>query len=139
MHPISIIPATIHQELAIAIGPDRIYDALLSAKAFTARSGGAPATIDPTEGGAFSLFGGHITGRNLELLPYQRIVQAWRAKTWREGDFSIVKFVLVPEGTGTQIVFDHVGFPPGEQEHLEKGWHENYWNPLKRTLEGAHG
>jgi hypothetical protein len=49
-------------------------------------------------GGAFTLFGGHITGRHIELVPDQRIVQAWRVVDWIPVVYSIVKFELT-EGT----------------------------------------
>ncbi len=57
--------------------PQHIYEALLDAKKFNAFPG-APAEIDRKAGGAFSMFGGQIVGRNIELVPNQRIVQAWR-------------------------------------------------------------
>ena len=49
-------------------------------------------------------------GRNVELLPNHRIVQAWRVVTWPEGVYSIAKFELKPHGSGTQLVFDTSDF-----------------------------
>ncbi|HEY2509792.1 MAG TPA: SRPBCC domain-containing protein, partial [Polyangiaceae bacterium] len=91
---------------------------------------GAPATGGSTEGAPFSVFGGHITGRHVELVPGKRVVQAWRAKTWPEGLYSIARFELEAKGAGTRLVFDHEGFPADMQEHLAKGWHSNYWDKL---------
>jgi uncharacterized protein YndB with AHSA1/START domain len=68
---------SLHQEVDFKTTPQRIYAALLSSKDFAAFTG-APAEIDPKPGGAFSLFGGMVVGRNVELVPNQRIVQAWR-------------------------------------------------------------
>jgi transposase-like protein len=65
------------------------------------------------EGGPFSLFGGHITGRQVELVPDQLVVQAWRAKTWPAGVYSIARFELRrqkeprPASSSTTT-----GFPP---------------------------
>ena len=95
------IPATganktrtsLHEDINIKASPQRIYDALLDAKQFAAFTG-RPAEIDPKAGGAFSLFGGLIAGRNIELVPNQRIVQAWRPTHWAPGIYSIVKFEL---------------------------------------------
>ena len=78
----------IHQETLIKASPLRIYDALTDAEQFQKIEliGGAraladikakPAQISREPGGPFSLFGGYIVGRQLELLPGQRIVQAW--------------------------------------------------------------
>jgi len=65
---------TIHQEIDFNTSPQLLYEALLDANQFTAFSG-RPAEINREVGGAFSLFGGHIIGRNVELLPNHRIVQ----------------------------------------------------------------
>src|SRR5437016_5291646 len=90
------------------------------------------AEINREVGGAFSLFKGHIVGRSLELVPDQRIVQAWRVVTWPEGTYSIARFELEPQGSGTRLVFDHIGFPEGLHDHLAAGWEENYWSLLKK-------
>ena len=87
-------------------------------------------------GGAFSLFGGYVTGRQLELMPDERIVQAWRAGSWGPGLYSIARFELKEEGSGTKIIFDHRGFPDGTAQHLAEGWHGNYWEPLAKYLAG---
>jgi len=88
--------------------------------------------------GVFACFGGMITGRIIELVPNQRIVQAWRAGNWPAGIYSIVKFELAEQGGGTLLVLDQAGFPEGGKEHLEGGWKSNYWEPLKRFLDQAH-
>ena len=122
---------TIHQEIELNASAQELYEALLNSKQFTEFSG-RPAEINREVGGAFSLFKGHIIGRNLELVPNQRIVQAWRVVTWPEGAYSIVRFELKPQGSRTHLVFDHIGFPEGLHDHLAAGWDENYWSLLKK-------
>jgi activator of HSP90 ATPase len=122
---------TIHQEIDFNTSPQLLYEALLDANQFTAFSG-RPAEINREVDGAFSLFGGHIIGRNVELLSNHRIVQAWRVVTWPEGVYSIAKFELKPHGSGTRLVFDHIGFPEGLHDHLADGWESNYWMLLKK-------
>jgi activator of HSP90 ATPase len=129
-----IMTRAIHHEVDFKSGPRRIYEALLDAKQFAAFSGGRAAEIHREVGGAFSIFGGHIVGRSLELIPNRRIVQAWRVVPWPEGFYSIARFELLGQGSGTRIIFDHTGFPPELAEHLESGWHENYWVPLRKYL-----
>jgi activator of HSP90 ATPase len=90
--------------------------------------------ISQQVGGAFTLFGGHIVGRHIELMPNQRIVQAWRVVDWNPGVYSIVKFELAEQGSGAKIVFDHTGFPEGKGQHLAAGWTANYWEPLQKYL-----
>jgi uncharacterized protein YndB with AHSA1/START domain len=143
---ISHTAEAIHQEPVFKASRKRVYEALTDAKQFhkvvllsaAMKSGMAPGTkpteISPEAGGAFSLFGGYLTGRQLELVPNERIVQAWRAGGWDPGDYSIAKFQLVEQGTGTKIVFNHTGFPKGKAEHLAEGWKINYWEPLEKFL-----
>ncbi|HEY2735628.1 MAG TPA: SRPBCC domain-containing protein, partial [Polyangiales bacterium] len=102
--------SNIHQEIRLSAAPSRIYRSLVDSRAFAELSG-APASGDSSEGAAFSVFGGHISGRHVELVLDRRIVQAWRAKTWPAGLYSIARFELHPDGQGTKIVFDHDGFP----------------------------
>ena len=137
---------SIHQECVFKASRKRVYEALTDTKQFSkvtelsgAMQSGMPLGTAPTEisrevGGAFSLFGGHISGRHIELVPNQRIVQAWRTADWGAGVYSIAKFELVEQGTGTKIVFDHTGFPAGQGEHLAAGWKANYWEPLEKFL-----
>jgi activator of HSP90 ATPase len=88
----------------------------------------------PAAGGEFSLFGGAIRGRNIECVPGARLVQAWRASNWDDGVYSVVRFELTPEGGNTKVVLDHAGYPDGTGEHLDAGWHPNYWEPLTRRF-----
>jgi len=134
----------IHQEVAFKVSRERVYEALTDAKQFNkvvmlssaVHSGMVPADkpveISPEVGGAFSAFGGHITGRHVELVPNERIVQAWRAGGWGPGLYSIARFELLEQGSGTKLVFDHAGFPQGQAQHLAEGWKSNYWEPLEK-------
>ena len=124
----------IHQEATYTAAPERIYELLTDSAKFSELSGGAPATIDPTNGGSFSLFGDMIQGVNVECVPGERLVQAWRAANWEPGVYSMVKFELKPVDGGTQVVLDHTAFPDGETEHLDAGWHANYWDPMRKIL-----
>jgi activator of HSP90 ATPase len=125
---------SLHQEIDYKAIPQRIYDVLLSSKDFAAFSG-APAEIDPLAGGAFSMFGGMIVGRNIELVPNQRIVQAWRPTgDFPEGTYSLVKIELKPHGAETKLILDHTGFPEGHFDHLNAGWYSHYWEPLRKFL-----
>ena len=138
----SVKGITIHQEITFKVSPQTVYETLLSSKKFsdcikksfddfTAMS----ANIDPTVGGTFSVFDGHIIGRILELVPNQRIVEAWRVVDWSAGVYSIVKFEFKPQGSGTKLIFDHIGFPEGLKEHLSIGWQQHYWDALIKYLQ----
>lgn len=124
---------SIHVETDFKASPQRIYEALLDSKQFAAFSG-MPAEIDPKAGGAFSMFSGMITGRNVELVPNQRIVQAWRPGHWDPGVYSIVKFEMKPKDSGAILILDHTGFPEGDYDSLLTGWNEHYIDLLTKFL-----
>jgi len=133
------VSESIHQEIILKASASRIYEALLDSKEFSAFTGGAPAEINREAGGAFSCFGGVITGRNIELVPNQRIVQAWRVGNWPEGKYSLLTLELQAQGSETRLVMDHVGFPDDLRAHLngeraDGGWHRQYWEPLRKYL-----
>jgi uncharacterized protein YndB with AHSA1/START domain len=122
---------SLHQEADFSVTPARVYAALTDEKQFAGFTG-APAKITPSEGGAFSLFGGAITGRNIELVPARRVVQAWRDSGWAPGVYSMVRFTLTPRGNGTHLVLDQSGFPQGEFHPLSIGWPAHYWTPMRK-------
>ena len=101
---------------------------MLEEKRFAAFTG-LPTTIDPHAGGAFSMFGGLIVARNVELVSNQRIGQAWRPSHWDPGVDSIVRFEF-----GTPVALDHTGFPAGQDHHLKAGWQAHYGRPLRKFL-----
>ena len=144
---ISHTAESIHQEAVFLASRRRVYEALTETKRFdkiieltgvikSMPPGGKPTEISREVGGAFALFGGYITGRHIELVPNERIVQAWRVGSWAPGVYSIAKFELLEQSSGTKIVFDHTGFPKGLGEHLASGWKEHYWEPLQKYLAG---
>jgi activator of HSP90 ATPase len=136
----------IHQEPVFKANRRRVYEALTDAKQFQKvtllsaavqsgmAKGNIPAEITAEPGGPFKFFNGFIVGRNLELVPNERIVQAWRVAYWLAGAWSLAKFVLVEQGSDTKLVFDHTGFPKGDADHLLEGWNGNYWQPLTKFL-----
>jgi uncharacterized protein YndB with AHSA1/START domain len=142
---ISHTEESIHQEPEFKASPKRIYEVLTDAKQFdkmielsgvmqSMHLGDKPTEISREAGGAIVLFGGYITGRQIELVPNERIVQSWRAASWDPGVYSIARFELIEQKTGTKIVFDHTGFPKGNGEHLASGWKAHYWEPLQKFL-----
>jgi uncharacterized protein YndB with AHSA1/START domain len=136
----------IQQEVLFDASPQRVYQALTTTKDFdmvTRLSDGAvlldaagakPTSISTAVGGSFTLFGGYIEGRHLEMRPNERLVQAWRAGSWRPGSFSIVAFNFTPTGGRTRLDFEHRGFPDGNGTSLAQGWHSHYWEPLAKYL-----
>lgn len=124
----------VHQEHDFGADPERVYEALLDETQFAAFSR-APAKIERVAGGSFTLVGGRVTGRNIELIPNRLIVQAWRVVPWQPGIYSIVRFELTAKGDGTHLVLDHSGFPPEDVAARDNGWRRVYFEPLRKYLD----
>jgi activator of HSP90 ATPase len=125
---------SIHQEAIIGAAPEQVYAVLTDGDKFAAATG-QPARVTDQEGDEFTLFGGRVEGRQIELVPGERVVQAWRfgdnhPETWTAGVYSVVRFTLTPKGKATKLVIDHDGIPPQWQEHIASGYPTFYQDPL---------
>jgi activator of HSP90 ATPase len=126
---------TIQHTVSFKASPEAIFEALLDSEKHSAFTG-APAAVDRRVGGATSAYGGHVVGINLDIVTNRRIVQAWRPKDFPEGVFTVLSYELAPEGDGTKLTFTQNAVPDSAYEHLNKGWEERYWKPLRAYAEG---
>jgi activator of HSP90 ATPase len=131
---------SIRQETTFSVAPERIYELLTDSTQFAAATE-KPAKIGIDGGSAFSIFGGYIHGRQIELVPDQRVVQAWRGSDWDPGVYSLVRFTLTREGSGTKLTVDQDAYPDGKspmypswQEHLSANWPVFYFEPFAKYL-----
>jgi uncharacterized protein YndB with AHSA1/START domain len=136
----------IHQEVLFKAPRARVYALLTDAREFqkvVVLSGAVasgkvkaaiPAEIGAEAGAPFSIFGGFVGGRIIELVPDRRLVEAWRPQDWPPGVYSIVKFELLDQDAGTLLVFDQTGFPASDAAQLLQGWKMNYWQPMAKVL-----
>jgi activator of HSP90 ATPase len=131
---------SIHQEAVIKASPRQVYEYLTDGEIFAAATE-MPAQVSNREGEPFSLFGGRVEGRQIELVPRERVVQAWRfgsahPDAWEPGLYSIVRFTLRAEGDATRFVIDHSGIPAEWQDHIQSGYPTFYQSPLTRYFAG---
>eukprot|EP00092_Neocalanus_flemingeri_P003256 GFUD01003485.1.p1 GENE.GFUD01003485.1~~GFUD01003485.1.p1 ORF type:complete len:324 (+),score=86.04 GFUD01003485.1:56-1027(+) len=66
------------------------------------------------EGGTFELLGGNITGKYIEVLPFTKIVQQWRLKSWPTGVVSEVTISIKQTKEDTKIAIKQKGVPTKE-------------------------
>ena len=121
----------INHEVFFNVSPEVLYDTLMDEKKHAAFTD-SEVTIDPLEEGAFSVFDGYITGKNLQLVPGKKIVQCWKAVEdgWPENHLSKITFIIEPVKTGCKLTFVHSNIPDGLKERFDKGWKEHYWERL---------
>lgn len=123
---------TIKQTATIPASPKEVYSALMSSAKHT-KFTGAKAVIGKKKGDTYYTYDGYITGKNIELIPDEKIVQTWIAMEdkWPAGHESIITFNLKPKGRNTVITFVHQDVPVAIAKNFVSGWKDYYWNPLK--------
>ena len=84
-------------------------------------------------GAPFSLFGGNIVGKFLELKPPHALTLEWRLKNWTAA--SKVQISIAEESSSScRVELEHQGVPEGEVERIRENWHNYYWTPIKRMI-----
>jgi len=114
----------------IPASPEEIYEAWLDSLIHSEMTGGE-ATMSDQIGADVSAWDGFIRGRNLELVPGERIVQSWRTSEFGdEHEDSIVTIVLEETDDGTLLVLEHSNVPEEQKSYEEGGWQSYYFEPM---------
>jgi len=127
---------TINQKIFVGnANPEEIYDILMDSKKH-ANLVNSSAKISNEVNGKFEIYDGYIEGKNIELEPNKKIVQLWRGNEdcWPEDHYSTLTITLEKIDNGTQINLVQEKVPEECHEDFEKGWHEFYWEPLKKIF-----
>ena len=108
-----------------------IYEAWLDSLAHSQMTGGA-ARMSDALGAEVSAWDGYISGRNLELIPGERIMQSWRTTEFadEEGD-SIITVTFEETADGTLLTLEHSNVPDDHKSYEEGGWQSNYFEPMQ--------
>jgi activator of HSP90 ATPase len=119
------------------VSAKKLYDSWLNSKAHSdfTRS---KAQIEPRNSSRFSISNGYITGTNLVLQPYGRIVQNWRTTEFPEGaPDSKLEILFEKHNSGTMLTIIHTHLPMGDEKKYEKGWKDHYIKPMKLYFKKA--
>ena len=111
----------VNQTVKFDAGVERVYQAIADSTEHSAFTG-VPALLSTEPGGPFTTHGGAIEGRVLELIPNERIVQAWRVADWPKGVYSIVQYEFTGDSNSSVITLTHSGLPEDAAEHIAQGW-----------------
>lgn len=124
------MPYTFTLTTTIPASPEEIYQAWLDSLAHSEMTGGA-AQMSEQIGAEVSAWDGYIRGRNLELVPGERIVQSWRTSEFADehGD-SVITILLQEADEGTLLTLEHSNVPDEQRSYEETGWQENYFEPM---------
>jgi predicted ester cyclase/uncharacterized protein YndB with AHSA1/START domain len=111
--------------------PHEVFEVFMDSKQHSEFSG-APAEISRKPGGKFSVFGGKLSGTNLEIEQDRKIVQEWRGDGWPAGHSSKLTLIFSPAfgGRGTQLSLTQTGVPEEQFDGINRGWRDHYWNTI---------
>jgi activator of HSP90 ATPase len=117
------------------VSAKRLYDSWLNSNSHSSFTPGK-AQIEPRNGAHFSIQNGYITGTNLILQPYGRIVQNWRTTDFPEGaPDSKLEILFEKHNSGTKLTIIHTQLPNGDEKKYEKKWKDNYLKPMKKYFQ----
>ena len=95
--------------------------------------GGGPAVMDGKVGTEFSLWGGDIHGKNIEIETEKKLVQEWYAGEWSAP--STVTFTFSTEGSKTKVDIVHENVLDSEVDEIDNGWKVYFIVPIQELLE----
>jgi activator of HSP90 ATPase len=126
---------SIHLEIYLPVSARELFRAWLDSvehRGFT----GETAQITSHLGDSFTVGGGYITGKTLEMERPRRILQSWRCSDFAESDpDSLLELLFVPEDNGTRLLLNHTNLPDKLKAELESGWQEYYFTPMQRYFQ----
>lgn len=96
---------------------------------------GETAVMSAEEGFEFSLWGGDIVGKNLELIPNEKLVQEWYFEGNDTDGKSIVTFKIWPKKGNSSIELRHTNIPDEAYDNIVEGWYDSYLGAIKALLE----
>ena len=124
------MPRDLQLSTFIAAPPQVVYDAWLD-PVFHQAISGAAAVIQPRVGGAYSLWGGSISGEFVFLQRPSRIAQTWRTEdfqTWQPDSRVEIRFLPQSGGTRFAVLQDQIPDPLLEQFRF--GWSQHIFPRL---------
>ena len=92
---------------------------------------GGEATASAIIGEEFTAWDGYIEGRNIELVPFSKIVQSWRTSQFETDERdSQIEIRLKDVNGKTELTLIHTNVPESG-EHYKNGWENHYFQPMK--------
>lgn len=113
-----------------------VFTGWLNNTTHSAFTGGKAALTSPNEGGTFTAWDGYITGTNIEIFPYKKIIQKWRTRDFSpEDEDSQIEIFFTFKDEHTLMSITHTNIPDGLGESFKKGWKEYYFSHMKKYFE----
>jgi activator of HSP90 ATPase len=111
--------------------PKDVFNALTNKRMLEIWTGeSAEMGLEP--GSEFSLWGGSISGINIEIEENKKIVQQW--SFGEDDEKSIVTMKIHPHKKGTSVELNHTNIPDEAFENISDGWDDDYFGALSELF-----
>ena len=122
---------TIKQAYKINASVEKVWEALVNPEIINKWGGGPAKMSDKLED--FSLWGGDVYGKNIEVVPCKLLKQEWYGGKWAKP--SIMSFKLSEKDGLTTVELFQTDIPDEEEKDIDMGWKDYYMEPLKKLVE----
>ena len=107
-----------------------VYQAWLSSEQHSTMTGGE-AIVNSNIGETFTAWDEYISGKNITLVPFSKIVQNWRTVEFKENqNDSILEINLTALNPNkTKLILKHSELLPEDMKY-KQGWIDSYFVPM---------
>ena len=127
--------AAFEMKVKFPVKASMIYNAWLDSKTHSEMTGGE-ASCSNLEGEEFSAWDGYIAGKNIQLNPYEKIIQSWRTSDFKNNDEDSELTIEIHETEeGCELLLIHKNIPEGQPDY-KQGWIDHYFNPMRIYFDG---
>ena len=96
---------------------------------------GEKAIMTTKVGEEFSLWDGDITGKNIEIIENEKLVQLWYFGEDDDTEPSIVTIKIWPKNSSCSVELLHTNIPDEAYENIVEGWNDAYLGAVKALME----
>jgi len=111
-----------------------LYNALTQKEMLQVFTGGEVKMTEAKKGENFEMIGGNVQGSFIDLVPFTKIVQKWRLKSWPTGYFAHVEINIKQSKEDTKLTLKVNAVPETEVENTKMGWKRYYFESIKRVF-----
>ena len=102
----------------------------------------SPCKLDVKEGGAFSQFGGSVTGEFTKITKPSELQMKWRFKEWDSEHYSLVTIKFEPlDSSSTKLTLTQTNIPHADKfghhgvvEKVTQGWDTFFFQRIQKIL-----
>lgn len=110
-----------------------LYKAWLDSEGHSKMTGAEAICSDKVEE-EFSAWDGYITGKNIQLNPFNKIIQSWRTSDFSSTDEDSEIIIEIKDNDeGCELLLIHKNIPLGQPDY-KQGWIDHYFNQNRQNF-----